>query len=285
MAIDDTLVLVDKENQLPVDKEVTLSASSLLDRIKGHQKLFADDAAVAPAPAVPAAVHGAASEGTGGAASGSGPSLSPEAEALLPRPEQIELYRQKTLELGSDRGAKALSVWLKYAQLQKCAPHSPRRTMLLTLRSASRATRNLLGRVLRACFRAHSSRPAVCRDEGLIDDARQSYKKMKRKGIGADAAAFYVQWSQLEASDGDASQARAILHKARERCGQADQARVQQALASVDQLEEEETRSFAAETPVARGRQPLQETPTALRQPFVPSPPSDDTDVILPAVG
>ena len=109
----------------------------------------------------------------------------------------------------------------------------------------------------------------MCRDEGLIDDARQSYKKMKRKGIGADAAAFYVQWSQLEASDGDASQARAILHKARERCGQADQARVQQALASVDQLEEEETRSFAAETPVARGRQPLQETPTALRQPFV----------------
>ena len=53
MAMDDTLVLVDKENQLPVDKEVTLSASSLLDRIKGHQKLFADDAAVAPAPAVP----------------------------------------------------------------------------------------------------------------------------------------------------------------------------------------------------------------------------------------
>ena len=157
--------------------------------------------------------------------------------------------------------------------------------MLLTLRSASRATRTLLGRVLRACFRAHASRPAVCRDEGLIDDARQSYKKMKRKGIGADAAAFYVQWSQLEASDGDASQARAILHKARERCGQADQARVQQALASVDQLEEEETRSFAAETPVARGRQQLQETPTALRQPFVPSPPSDDTDVILPAVG
>ena len=61
----------------------------------------------------------------------------------------------------------------------------------------------------------------MCRDEGLIDDARQSYKKMKRKGIGADAAAFYVQWSQLEASDGDASQARAILHKARERCGRA----------------------------------------------------------------
>ena len=107
---------------------------------------------------------------------------------------------------------------------------------------------------------------------------------MKRKGIGADAAAFYVQWSQLEASDGDASQARAILHKARERCGQADQERVQRALASVDQLEEEETRSFAAETPVARDRQQLQETPTALRQPFVPSPPSDDTDVILPAV-
>ena len=122
----------------------------------------------------------------------------------------------------------------------------------------------------------------MCRDEGLIDDARQSYKKMKRKGIGADAAAFYVQWSQLEASDGDASQARAILHKARERCRQEDQAQVQQAL---DQLEEEETRSFAAETPVARGRQQLQETPTALRQPFVPSPPSDDTDVILPAVG
>ena len=73
----------------------------------------------------------------------------------------------------------------------------------------------------------------MCRDEGLIDDARQSYKKMKRKGIGADAAAFYVQWSQLEASDGDASQARAILHKARERCGQADQARVQQALVEV----------------------------------------------------
>ena len=130
MAIDDTLVLVDKENQLPVDKEVTLSASSLLDRIKGHQKLFADDAAVAPAPAAPAAVHGAASEGTGGAASGSGPSLSPEAEALLPRPEQIELYRQKTLELGSDRGAKALSVWLKYAQLQKCARHPTRHAAL-----------------------------------------------------------------------------------------------------------------------------------------------------------
>ena len=69
MALDDTLVLIDKENQLPVGKDVTLSASSLLDRIKGHQKLFADDAAVAPAPAVPAAVHGAASEGTGGAAS------------------------------------------------------------------------------------------------------------------------------------------------------------------------------------------------------------------------
>ena len=130
MAMDDTLVLVDKENQLPVDKEVTLSASSLLDRIKGHQKLFADDAAVAPAPAVPAAVHGAASEGTGGAASGSGPSLSPEAVALLPRPEQIELYRQKTLELGSDRGAKALSVWLKYAQLQKCARHPTRHAAL-----------------------------------------------------------------------------------------------------------------------------------------------------------
>ena len=45
----DTLAFVDKENHLPVDKEVTLSASSLLDRIKGHQKLFADDAAVARA--------------------------------------------------------------------------------------------------------------------------------------------------------------------------------------------------------------------------------------------
>ena len=128
--MDDTLVFIDKENHLPVDKEVTLSASSLLDRIKGHQKLFADDATVALQAAVPAAVHGAASEGTGGAASGSGPSLSPEAEASLPRPKLIETYRQKTLELGSDRGAEALSVWLRYAQLQTCARHPTRHAAL-----------------------------------------------------------------------------------------------------------------------------------------------------------
>ena len=122
--MDDTLVFVDKENHLPVDKEITLSASSLLDRIKGHQKLFADDATVALQATVPAAVHGAEVEGACGAASGSGPSLSPEAEASQPRPKLIEAYRQKTLELGSDRGAEALSVWLRYAQLQTCAPTS-----------------------------------------------------------------------------------------------------------------------------------------------------------------
>ena len=121
--MDDTLVFVDKENHLPVDKEITLSASSLLDRIKGHQKLFADDATVALQAAVPAAVHGAAVEGACGAASGSGPSLSPEVEASQPRLELIEAYRRKTLELGSD-GAEALRVWLRYAQLQTCAPTS-----------------------------------------------------------------------------------------------------------------------------------------------------------------
>jgi serine/threonine protein kinase len=277
----DTLAFVDKENHLPVDKEVTLSASSLLDRIKGHQKLFADDATVALQAAVPAAVHGASLEGACGAASGGGPSLSPEAEATQPRPKLIEAYRQKTLELGSNRGAEALSVWLRYAQLQTCAP-TPLATPHYAAHLALCITRHShppRGRVRSPLFS-----PAVCRDEGLTDDARQSYKYMKRKGIGTDAADFYVQWSQLEASDGDASQARAILHKARERCGQVEQARVQRALASVDQLEEEETRSFAAETPVARGRQQSQETPTALRQPSMPSPPSDDTDVILPAV-
>ena len=123
--MDDTLVFVDKENHLPIDKEITLSTSSLLDRIKGHQKLFADDATVALQAAVPAAVHGAAVEGACGAASGSGPSLSPEVEASQPRPELIEAYRRKTLELelGSD-GAEALRVWLRYAQLQRCAPTS-----------------------------------------------------------------------------------------------------------------------------------------------------------------
>eukprot|EP00964_Phaeocystis_antarctica_P042562 scaffold24405_cov60-Phaeocystis_antarctica.AAC.5 len=119
--MDDTLVFVDKENHLPVDKEVTLSASSLLDRIKGHQKLFADDATVALQAAVPAAVHGTASEGARDATSGGGMPLSLEAEDTQPRPQLIEAYRQKTLELGSDRGAEALSVWLRYAQLQTCA--------------------------------------------------------------------------------------------------------------------------------------------------------------------
>ena len=279
--MDDTLVFVDKENHLPVDKEVTLSASSLLDRIKGHQKLFADDATVALQAAVPAAVHGTASEGARDATSGGGMPLSLEAEDTQPRPQLIETYRQKTLELGSDRGAEALSVWLRYAQLQTCAL-APLATPLYAAHLALCIMRH--SHPTRSEGSEPTSRLAVCRDEGLTDDARQSYKYMKRKGIGVDAADFYVQWSQLEASDGDASQARAILHKARERCGQVEQARVQRALASVDELEEEETRSFAAETPVARGRQQSQETPTALRQPSMPSPPADDTDVILPAV-
>ena len=122
--MDETFEAIDKENQ------PTLSTSSLLDRIKGHQKLFADDATVALGGAPPAAglvaEPAAAADTSDGAASGAGPSLSPS----QPRPQLIESYRQKTLELGSDRGVEALSIWLRYAQLQTCALH-PLAMMLL----------------------------------------------------------------------------------------------------------------------------------------------------------
>jgi len=182
--MDDTLVFVDKENHLPIDKEITLSTSSLLDRIKGHQKLFADDATVALQAAVPAAVHGAAVEGACGAASGSGPSLSPEVEASQPRPkliEEIEEYRQKTLELGSgsDCDAKVLSVWLHYAQLQTCAP-----TSLTTLHYAIHFA---------LCITRHSHPPrgrvrsplfSPCRVQGRGADRRRAAELQEHEAQG-----------------------------------------------------------------------------------------------------
>ena len=71
---------------------------------------------------------------------------------------------------------------------------------------------------------------------------------MKRKGVGVDDADFYLQWAHLEASEGDAFEARNILAKAQERGEAVDHAKINSALRSLEQEVERERR--AAETPV-----------------------------------
>ena len=174
--------VIDKENHLPVDKEVTLSATSLLNRIKGHQRLFADDAAVVPGgprAAEPAAVQGAVEEGACGVASGGGPSLSPEAGETQSRHQLIEVYRQKTLELGSDRGAEALSIWLRYAQLQRYAL-GPLVTPLYAARLALCITRH--SHPPRG--RARSPPLSSCRLQGRGADRRRAAELQEHEAQG-----------------------------------------------------------------------------------------------------
>ena len=55
---------------------------------------------------------------------------------------------------------------------------------------------------------------------------RETFKKMKKRGVGVDDADFYLQWAHLEASEGDAFEARNILAKAQERGEAVDHAKI-----------------------------------------------------------
>ena len=65
------------------------------------------------------------------------------------------------------------------------------------------------------------------------EDARDTYKQMKRIGVAIDSADFYIGWARLEAAEGNADKARDILRKGEERGDRVDQGALKEALTSI----------------------------------------------------